>query len=188
MKAGCMNPVILFDELDKVSSGGRGHEVVNVLIHLTDATQNDSFQDHYFANVPLDMSKALMVFTYNSEDDVNPILRDRMTSIETNGYSLADKRVIASKHLLPAACKEYGFKAGSLSLSPEVVDDIVSRLPPESGVRNLQRGIASIVSGINMRRLLEGESACSAITPATVKEFIKDQIGSRNPSLDHIYI
>jgi hypothetical protein len=154
MSAGCMNPVILFDEVDKVSAGTRGQEVISSLIHLTDATQNDVFQDNYFASVPLDLSKALMVFTYNDSDAVNPILRDRMTCIETSGYTMSDKQVIASKHLLPAACKEYGLDEGALIVSPEIVSEIVSRVPSESGVRNLQRGINSVVSGINMRILL----------------------------------
>jgi ATP-dependent Lon protease len=189
MSDGCMNPVILFDEIDKVSAGSRGQEVVSTLIHLTDATQNDAFQDNYFGSVPLDVNKALMVFTYNDTDAVNPILRDRMTCIETFGYSIADKQVIARKHLLPAACKEYGLDPGALTASPEIVAEIVSRVPTESGVRNLQRALCSVVSGINMRILLgmsptgaeeskvpgtDGLSPSGlAITRELVEEFVK---------------
>jgi ATP-dependent Lon protease len=193
MSAGCMNPVILFDEVDKVSAGSRGQEVVSTLIHITDATQNDVFQDNYFASVPLDVSKALMVFTYNDAEAVNPILRDRMTCIETFGYTNADKQVIAAKHLLPAACREYGLDAGALTAAPEIISEIISRLPSESGVRNLQRGLSSVVSGINMRILLgmsptgaapaDGASEVSspaalsglAITRELVDAFVKRQ-------------
>ena len=81
----CMNPVIYFDELDKISDTPKGEEIANILTHLTDTSQNSQFHDKYFAEVDFDMSKCLFIFSYNDEKKVSPILRDRMYRICTKG-------------------------------------------------------------------------------------------------------
>ena len=165
MAAGSMNPVLLFDELDKLGAGGddpRGQEVANVLMHVTDPAQNDRFHDNYFANVPLDISRALVVVTFNDPERVNPILLDRMTVIDTPGYSRQDKSAIARKHLLPAVAEQYGFDRRAFEVEPAVVDHIVARVPEEKGVRNLQRALDCVVSGVNLQLLLAGGRAAGA--------------------------
>ena len=87
----CMNPVIYFDELDKISDTPKGEEITGILTHLTDTTQNSCFHDKYFANMNFDLSKALFIFSYNDEKKINPILKDRMYRIHTNGYDTKPK-------------------------------------------------------------------------------------------------
>ena len=100
----CMNPVIYFDELDKISDTPKGEEITGILTHLTDTTQNSQFHDKYFSEVSFDLSKCLFIFSYNDESKVNPILRDRMYRIQTKGYENKDKLIIArNKDELPLA-------------------------------------------------------------------------------------
>jgi ATP-dependent Lon protease len=191
--AGCMNPVILFDELDKVSDTHRGQEIVNVLIHLTDATQNDAFSDNYLAEVPIDVSRALMVFTFNNIENVSPILRDRMVCIQTPGYTLRDKQIIAEKHVLPALCAQYGFRRDALGISAEVVAEVVAVVPHESGVRNLQRGLESVVAAINLQRLMMQPEAPSPegteqITSDMVRRHVHREPSGMKTSVEHMYI
>ena len=87
----CMNPVIYFDELDKISDTTKGDEITHMLTHLTDPSQNSLFQDNYFPGVNLDLSKALFIFSYNDESKVNKILKDRMYVIHTKGFKTDDK-------------------------------------------------------------------------------------------------
>ena len=89
-----MNPIIYFDELDKISDTPRGQEIVGILTHLTDTAQNTQFHDKYFAEVDFNLSKCLFIFSYNDEEKVNPILKDRMYRIKTKGYSVKDKTII----------------------------------------------------------------------------------------------
>jgi ATP-dependent Lon protease len=87
IQSKCMNPVIFFDELDKISDTPKGDEIVGILTHLTDTTQNTQFHDKFFNEIDFDMSKCLFIFSYNDESKINPILRDRMYCIKTKGYS-----------------------------------------------------------------------------------------------------
>ena len=86
-----MNPIIYIDELDKVSSTEHGREIISILTHLTDLTQNDEFEDKYFSGIKLDLSKALIVFSFNDINLIDPILRDRITIIETKALTLKEK-------------------------------------------------------------------------------------------------
>ena len=106
LDAKSMNPVIYFDELDKVSESVRGDEIVGVLTHLTDTTQNSQFHDKYFSEIDFDLSQCLFIFSYNDESKINPILRDRMYVIQTQGYKVDEKLVIARNYLLPAICRQ----------------------------------------------------------------------------------
>ena len=101
----CMNPVFYFDELDKISDTQKGEEIIHMLTHLTDSSQNSLFQDNYFPGIHLDLSKALFIFSYNDESRVNKILKDRMYVINTKGFSVDDKLKIAKEFLLPTSIK-----------------------------------------------------------------------------------
>ena len=151
----CMNPVLFFDELDKISDSRRGEEVVNVLIHLTDSTQNDKFHDEYFANIDFDLSKCLIIFSYNNEDLINPILKDRMVTIRTNGYSLKEKIVIANNYMLPQILKTFSFNDKDIIFKEDILTYLISILVEEKGVRNFKRGLEEIVSHLNLQRLLK---------------------------------
>lgn len=155
MKVGCMNPVLYFDELDKISTTHHGDEIANLLIHLTDSSQNDRFQDKYFTDLDLDLSRCLIIFSYNHAELVNPILKDRMTIIKANGYNNKDKIAIAKDYMLPKIYSEFGIKEGDIVFSDDSINHIVSVTDEEKGVRNLKRSLEEIVSQINLHRLLK---------------------------------
>lgn len=189
MNAKCMNPVILLDELDKVGGdSSRGQEVVNTLIHMTDPVQNEHFVDHYFADVPLDLSRCLMVLTFNRLEAINPILRDRMSIIRTSGYVTEDKKHIARKHLLPRIAAQHGLE--DINITDDAVSEIVQRVETESGVRNLERAIDTVVGNINLARMMseaEDEKPVSEIDAQTVAKYVPRQ-SSDDFSAQHIYM
>lgn len=155
MRCECMNPVVFFDELDKVSTTRHGEEIINILIHMTDSTQNENFTDKYFTNIEFDLSRSLIIFSYNNEDNINPILRDRMVKIKTDGYKMADKIVILKKHLIPGILSEFGYKEDQIVFSEAILKQIILKIDEEEGVRNLKRAIHDIISNLNLVRLLE---------------------------------
>ena len=154
MRSRYMNPVIYFDELDKISDTTRGQEIINVLIHLTDPSQNDSFCDKYFSEIPFNLSKALIVFTYNDDTAINPILKDRMIRIETKDYSVADKVEIAKRHIIPEISSQFNLGEEEIIFSDEIIEKIITKTEDEAGVRNLKRNIESIISNLNLNALL----------------------------------
>ena len=171
MKAQVMNPVLFFDELDKVSQTQRGEEVVGILTHLTDATQNERFNDRYFAEIDLNLSKCLTVFTYNDPAQVNPILKDRMITIHVSGYTAAEKVRIARDHLLPEILGEYALTTDDVHFSHRILEDLVSRVEAEEGVRNLRRALEAIVGWLNMQRYLPAEPGGAHVSfPVTVAD------------------
>ena len=150
-----MNPVIYFDELDKISKTPRGEEIASILTHLTDTTQNDKFHDKYFAEIDLDLSKCMFIFSYNEEEKVNPILKDRMYRISTKGYSVKEKKIIVEDYLLPKIREQMKFEKGQIEISEEVLKYIIDRYTDEEkGVRNLKRCIETIYRKLNLFRLM----------------------------------
>jgi ATP-dependent Lon protease len=142
MDCKSMNPIIYFDELDKVSDSARGQEIIGILTHLTDTTQNSEFHDKYFSEVSLDLSKCLFIFSYNDEHLVNPILKDRMYRIQTKGYDTKEKITIAKDYLLPKIREQVSFKTEDIVIPDETLHYIISTphlTKGESGVRNLKR-------------------------------------------------
>jgi len=156
IQCGCMNPIILFDELDKLSDSFKGQEITGVLTHLTDTTQNSKFSDKYFSEISIDMSKALFIFSYNDESVVNPILKDRMYKIETKGYKTKDKLVIAKDYLLPKIREEIKFASDTIVFNDELLEYIINDFTEkEDGVRNLKRCLEIIYKKLNLYRLMK---------------------------------
>jgi ATP-dependent Lon protease len=156
IQCGCMNPVILFDELDKLSDSFKGQEITGVLTHLTDSTQNTKFSDKYFSEISINMSKALFIFSYNDEAMVNPILKDRMYKIETTGYKTKDKLIIAKDYLLPKIREEIKFTSESIVFSDEILEYIINDFTEkEDGVRNLKRCLEIVYKKLNLYRLMK---------------------------------
>lgn len=154
----CMNPVIYFDELDKVSDTPRGEEIINNLMHIIDTTQNSQFHDKYFSEVDFDISKCLFIFSYNDESKVNPILKDRMYRIKTSGYSCKDKITIARKHILPKIIEQVKFAEGEIVIPDDVLEYIITEnkyTQNEEGVRNLKRCLEIIHTKLNLYRLVK---------------------------------
>lgn len=157
IKAKVMNPIFFFDELDKISTGRYGEEIINTLIHITDPTQNDSFTDKYLEEIKLDLSKSLMFFTFNNIEKVNPILRDRMIIIKANKYTLNDKIELSKNFLIKDICKSYNIKNENIIIDDKDIEYIINKTTEEDGVRNLQRNINNIYSHININRFIKME-------------------------------
>ena len=151
-----MNPVIFFDELDKLSDTPKGEEITGILTHLTDTSQNSQFHDKYFSEIAFDLSKCLFIFSYNDESKVNPILLDRMYRIHTNGYGKKDKTHIAQRYLIPKIQSEVAFKPEQIIIADETIEYIVEHYTnKEDGVRNLKRCLEIIFTKLNLYRLMK---------------------------------
>jgi ATP-dependent Lon protease len=156
IQCGNMNPVIYFDELDKVSDTPKGEEIIGILTHLTDTSQNSKFHDKYFSEIDFDLSRCLFIFSYNDESRVNPILRDRMYRIHTKGYSDHEKTIIARNYQLPKVREQVKFSASDITIPDETIRHIVTRFTDgEEGVRNLKRCLEIIYTKLNLYRLMK---------------------------------
>lgn len=151
----CMNPIIFIDELDKVSTTENGREIISILTHLTDSTQNDDFEDKFFAGVKLNLSKALIIFSFNDIKLIDPILRDRITVIETKPLSLKDKIEIINKYMLPQICNDIGFSNNEILISDDIIKFIIETYTLEAGVRKLKEKIVELVREINLQRFYD---------------------------------
>lgn len=157
IKSKCMNPIIYFDELDKVSDTPKGEEIIGILTHLIDTSQNTQFHDKYFSEIDFDLSKCLFIFSYNDESKINPILRDRMYKIHTKGYDNKEKVVIAKDYLLPSVQQQINFKEEDIQISDDVISYIITNYTEEEkGVRNLKRCLEILHTKLNLYRLTTG--------------------------------
>jgi ATP-dependent Lon protease len=180
----CMNPVIYFDELDKISDTPRGEEIVGILTHLTDTTQNSQFHDKYFAEINFDLSKCLFIFSYNDESKVNAILKDRMYRIKTKGYNGKEKNCISNNYLLPKICEQVKFNPEDIVIPDDVISHIIeTHCNKEDGVRNLKRCLEIIYTKLNLYRLMkpgsnlfEGEMSLQVEFPFKVTKDIVDKL------------
>jgi ATP-dependent Lon protease len=152
----CMNPVIYFDELDKISDSPKGAEILNLLVHITDTTQNCQFHDKYFREIEFDLSKCLFIFSYNEEANISPILLDRMYKIKTGGYSTKEKIHIVNNYLSPFIGKQMAFSNNDIIIKDDVLMYIIEKFTmEEKGVRNVKRCIEIIYSKLNLFRLMK---------------------------------
>lgn len=186
MRAGCMNPVLYFDELDKISGTPHGEEITSMLIHLTDRSQNSHFHDRYFAGIEFDLSQCLFVFSYNDESKIHPVLKDRLTTIQCSGYKEDEKKIIVANYIWPTILKNAGISREDLSATEEAAEYIIKEYSKEEeGMRNLIRIVEAVVSRINLIRLSDEESAKKykfyvpikfpvKLTPDIVKKILVD--------------
>jgi len=151
MDKKCMNPIIFIDELDKISNTDHGREIVGILTHLIDSTQNDCFQDKYFNGIDLDLSKALFIFSYNDPSAVDKILLDRIHRIKFKHISLDEKLVICKDYLLPELYKKMGLENGVVELSEDNLKFIIEKYTCEPGVRKLKELLFEIIGEINLK-------------------------------------
>ena len=199
VKTKSMNPVIYFDELDKISDTPKGEEITGILTHLTDTTQNNQFHDKYFSEIDFDLSKCLFIFSYNDESKVNPILLDRMYKIQTKGYEKVDKRIISKDYLVPKIIQQVNFKDDDIVIPEETVDYIVENYTEdEKGVRNLKRCLEIIYTKLNLYRLMKPGSKLfedeltlkvefpMTVTPDVIRKLIKQE--DNNQSYKSMYI
>ena len=190
LRCRTMNPVIYFDELDKISDTPKGEEIAGILTHLTDITQNSKFHDKYFSEVDFDLSKCLFIFSYNDESRINPILKDRMYSITTKGYKKDEKIKIANDYLLPKIREQCNFKEGEIIIPDGSIEYIAeTHTNKEEGVRNLKRCLEVIHTKINLFRLMkegtnlfEQQMSLKVSFPFTVTKELVDKLINREES------
>lgn len=164
--AKSMSMVLMFDELDKISSTAKGEEVQNLLVHLTDPVQNADFEDKYLAGVPIDLSRVMFTFSANYLEKVDKVLMDRMIVINLQGYNAKEKASIAENYLLPAALKEVGLTE-KVGISKEVIAYIIENYASEeAGVRELKRCMEQIAQKVNMLRMFNTKDL-----PFHIKDF-----------------
>lgn len=200
IESKCMNPIIYFDELDKISDTPKGEEITGILTHLTDTTQNAQFHDKYFSEIDFDLSKCLFIFSYNDENKVNPILKDRMYRIQTKGYNSKQKTHISNNYLLPKIREQVKFAPQDIIIPDQTVGYIIDNFcQKEDGVRNLKRCLEIIYTKLNLFRLMrsntnlfEEDITLKVQFPITITKDIVDKLIKKNsdfdPSLFHLYI
>ena len=199
MRAKCMNPVMYFDELDKVSTTPQGEEIVSMLIHLTDRSQNSQFHDRYFAGVDFDLSQCLFVFSFNDESKVHPILKDRMQVIHCAGYTADEKKIILTQYVWPQILERIKM-TDDLKISDEAIKYLIQDYShEEEGVRTLIRAVETLVTRINLLRIADDETAKSykfykkislpcTIDVETAKHILQDIATQPNESWRHLYV
>ncbi|MCL2647786.1 MAG: endopeptidase La [Phycisphaerales bacterium] len=157
-KAGSNNPVMMLDEIDKLGADFRGDPSA-ALLEVLDPEQNSTFTDHYLG-VPFDLSRVIFICTANYMEPAPPALKDRMEVIEIPGYTQADKLSIAKKYLVPRQLKEHGVTKKQVNLPQKTLEAIIDQYTRESGVRTLERTIASVIRGV-AAKIAESEEARS---------------------------
>ena len=167
METKCMNPIIYVDELDKVSKTEQGKEIIGILTHMIDYTQNDEFQDKYFSGIPIDLSKALFIFSYNDPEQIDRILLDRIHRIKFDNLSGEDKQVIVNQFILPEINRKMGFE-NVVELPKETVDYIIEFYTMESGIRKLKEILFDLFGEINIELLKLGNEDNNSSEPSKI--------------------
>jgi len=187
--AKSMSMILMFDELDKVSTTAKGEEIQNLLVHLTDPTQNAEFEDKYLAGIPLDLSQTMFVFSANDISKIDHVLLDRFMVVRLEGYDSKEKMEIAEKFLLPGALKEVNL-AERIGIPKDVVQHILETYAKEeAGVRELKRCMGQIAQKLNMLRLFNSPDLPFHIKDFSLpfilkKEHVDKFLKERKPSMD----
>ena len=168
-KAGVSNPVMVLDEVDKLSASYNG-DPASALLEVLDPEQNFSFTDHYL-NVPFDLSDVMFICTANSVETIPEPLLNRMEVIPFQSYTPIEKQQIAVKHLMPKAMRSAGLPEGSLTISEDAISHIISEYTREAGVRNLKNRIDSICRSAAVR-LVKGAETPIRVTAEDLREYL----------------
>lgn len=153
IQAKCMNPIIFFDELDKISNTPQGQEIIGILVHLTDPTQNTEFIDKYFDGIPIDLSHVLFIFSYNDASKVDPILLDRIHTIHFESFGTSDKIKICKNYIIPDLYYTLGLVETTINIPNSILETIIETYTREAGVRKLKQILSTMLREINIRVL-----------------------------------
>ncbi len=171
-KAQTSNPIFVLDEIDKIGNDFRG-DPSSALLEILDPEQNNSFHDNY-VDLDYDLSKIMFVATANRLDTIQPALLDRMEIIEINGYTLEEKIEIAKKYLIPKQRKEHGLKANQFKVSDSIIAKVVDEYTRESGVRGLEKKIASLAR-FRAKQIVWNEEVVAKVTASDVTTILGNQ-------------
>ena len=168
-QAGVKNPLMLLDEIDKVSSNYRG-DTSAALLEVLDSEQNNKFRDHYI-ELPMDLSEVLFIATANDAHNIPRPLYDRMEIIEVTSYTENEKFHIAKEHLLPKQLEKNGLKAGQLKISDKGLNALIHCYTREAGVRSLERRLGELCRKA-ARQILENDKKIVRITDSNLEKFL----------------
>ena len=185
-QAGSSNPILLLDEVDKMSSDYRGDPSA-ALLEVLDGEQNQSYRDHYL-EIPFDLSRVMFISTANTLDTIPRPLMDRMEIIEIGSYTDEEKLMIAKNHLIPKQLKKHGLKKSQLRISDDAIREMIQCYTRESGVRSLERCFAEICRKADMQLLTEDNVKRVHIDGSTLEKFLGTRkfMPDRLPSSDQI--
>jgi hypothetical protein len=150
MDTQCMNPIIYIDELDKISKTENGKEIIGILTHITDSSQNEHFNDKYFSGIDIDLSKILFIFSYNDFNQLDPILADRIHRINFSYLDKYEKIHIVNNYILKDLLENVGFDEHQIQFEEGVIEYIITKYTYEAGIRKLKEKIFEIVREINL--------------------------------------
>jgi len=167
----CMNPIIYIDELDKISKTEYGREIVSILTHITDQSQNKEFYDRYFSSIPIDLSNILFIFSYNDRDNIDRVLKDRIQEINIKPLFNKEKLIICKNYILPEILINIGFGPNEVIIEEELLNKIISSYTNEAGMRKLNEILYDITRDINLKKI-EGENI--TFPYKVTEEFIND--------------
>jgi len=183
----CTNPIILFDELDKVSETHHGKEIIGNLIHLTDSSTNAKYNyDKYFAGLEFDLSKVLFIFTYNDPSKVDPILADRLFKIRVDNYSIQEKMEITKTHLINTIFQQYCFTNQDIQFEESAINYIVESSRSDQGMRDIKRKFEIVVSRVNTLLLTDPEEDIIRLKYKSLYPYYKQDIKPVKILQEHI--
>ena len=174
---GTMNPVFLLDEIDKMSSDYKG-DPSSAMLEVLDGEQNDRFCDNYL-EVPFDLSKVMFIATANNAERIPAPLLDRMEIVEMTGYTEEEKEQIALRHLIPKQMKNHGLSEDKIAFDKKSVKKIINDYTRESGVRNLEREIATVCRKA-VKEILDGDASTVEVDNKTVSRYLGVERYKRN--------
>ncbi len=186
LQAGSRNALLLLDEIDKMGSDYRG-DPASALLEVLDSEQNGTFRDHYL-EVPFDLSECMFITTANTLDTVPRPLLDRMEVIELGSYTDEEKMHIARDHLLPKVMKRHGLKKSQLRIGDDALREIITCYTRESGVRNLERQLATVCRKTDMRLLQPDAPKRVTVTGANLEQFlgVRRYLPDEMPTADQV--
>ena len=168
-QCGSLNPVMLLDEVDKMCSDVHG-DPASALLEVLDGEQNKNFRDH-FIELPVDLSECMFIATANTLDTIPRPLLDRMEVIELHTYTPSEKLAIAKNHLLPKQLKRHGLSKRVLKITDDAIEEVIAGYTRESGVRNLERELASICRKA-AKAMIEEEKKSVSISASDIEKYL----------------
>ena len=185
-RSGSMNPLLVLDEVDKLSSDGRG-DPASALLEVLDSEQNYAFRDHYL-EIPVDLSRVMFIMTANTLDTIPRPLLDRMEIIELGSYTDEEKLMIAKNHLIPKQLKKHGLKKSQLRITDDAIRETISCYTRESGVRNLERCFGEICRKADMEILSQETQKKITVTGGNLENYlgVRKFLPDRLPCTDQV--
>jgi len=168
-RAGAKNPLFMLDEIDKLGTDFRG-DPSSALLEVLDPEQNFAFSDHYL-NVPFDLSKVMFIATANVLESIPPVLLDRMEVLSIPGYSEEEKTMIAEKHIIPKQRDEHGLSGDDIEFDAESLVEIIRNYTRESGLRNLEREIATVCRAVAVEKA-KGKEMKTSISAEDINKYL----------------